>query len=217
MNDVQRTLPRVAVLGAGHVGPIVARLAVEAGYQTAIATSGDPEDIALTVQVLAPGAQPRWLKDAAADADLVVLAVPLHRFGELDPSLLAGKVVIDMMNYWPEVNGYLSEFDRADLTSSELIALQLADSRVVKTLNHLGYHQIDEEARPGDAGLWALGVAGDDGAAVRLVSEFVDRIGFHPVVVGRLSAGRILEPTGPVFGRLISRDDLERLLEGVAA
>jgi len=219
VNEVNEDLPRIAVLGAGHVGPIVARLAAEAGYQVSIAASGDPEEIALTIQVLAPGAEPRWAADAVAKADIVVLAIPLHRFAQLEPNLLAGsKVVVDMMNYWPEVNGSLAEFDRNDVGSSELVAQRLAGSRVVKTLNHLGYHQIDEEARhAGDRDRRALGVAGDDPAAVALVGEFVERIGFDAVPVGRLSAGRLLEPDGPVFGRPMSRANFERSLAAVAA
>ena len=65
------------MLGAGHVGPVVARLAVNAGYPVAIPTSGDPEDIALIAELVIPGAQPRWAGDAVADADIVVLAMPL--------------------------------------------------------------------------------------------------------------------------------------------
>src|SRR5258708_5581798 len=75
---------RLAVLGAGHVGPVIARLALKAGYPTTIATSGDPDGLALITELLIPGAQPRWAADAVADADLVVLAVPLHRFLDLD-------------------------------------------------------------------------------------------------------------------------------------
>lgn len=88
-------LPRIAVLGAGHVGPVIARVALEAGYQVSIAASGDPEKIELIVQVLAPGAEPRWAAEAVEEADLVVLAIPLHKFTTLDPSLLEGKLVVD--------------------------------------------------------------------------------------------------------------------------
>ena len=83
-----RELSRLAVLGAGHTGPVIARLAVKAGYPVAIATSGDPEDIALITELVIPGAQPRWASDAVADADIVVLAIPLHRFLDIDPALL---------------------------------------------------------------------------------------------------------------------------------
>ena len=93
-------LPRIAVLGAGHVGPVIARVAIEAGYHVSIAASGDPEEIELIAQVLAPGAEPRRAADAVREADMVVLALPLHKFTTLDPSLLDGKLVVDVMNYW---------------------------------------------------------------------------------------------------------------------
>ena len=210
--------PRIAVLGSGHVGTVIARLAAQAGFSVSVATSGDPEEIALTVQVLAPGAEARWAADAVAEADIVVLAIPLHEFKEVDPHLLAGKVVVDMMNYWPEVNGFLESFALGDASSSELVARRLAASRVVKTLNHLGYHQLDEESRPaGDPERRALGVAGDDAAAVDLVARLVEGLGFDVVRVGGLRTGRILEPDGPVFGRPKNRDEFERALGMVAA
>jgi 8-hydroxy-5-deazaflavin:NADPH oxidoreductase len=85
---------RLAVLGAGHAGPVIARLAINAGYPVAIATSGDPDDIALITELVIPGVQPRWASDAVADADIAVLAIPLHRFGDIDPALLNGKLVV---------------------------------------------------------------------------------------------------------------------------
>jgi len=101
----QAQLPRIAVLGAGHVGPVIARVALDAGYHVTIAASGDPEQIELIAQVLSPGAEPLWAADAVREAGLVVLAIPLHTFTTLDPSRLSNKLVVDAMNYWPPVDG----------------------------------------------------------------------------------------------------------------
>jgi 8-hydroxy-5-deazaflavin:NADPH oxidoreductase len=206
------TTPTIAVLGAGHVGPAIARLALDAGHSVAIATSGNPGDLALVTQLLIPGAEPLWAADAIARADIVVLAMPLHRFLAMDPNALSGKLVIDAMNYWPPTDGKLpAPFDDEGVGSSEVVAERLRDATVVKTLNHVGYHELETYARPpGSVGRRALGVAGDDLDAVNTVSAFVDRIGYDAVPVGPLSAGRVLQPGGPVFGAVLRRDDFER-------
>jgi 8-hydroxy-5-deazaflavin:NADPH oxidoreductase len=209
-----RNESRLAVLGAGHVGPVIARLAIAAGYPVAIATSGDPDDIALITELVIPGAQPRWASDAVADADIVVLAIPLHRFGEIDPGLLAGKLVVDAMNYWPASDGVLAAFEDGASEgngSSEIVARRLDGSAVVKALNHIGYHELEDRARPaGDADRRASGLAGDDPAAVAAVAELTDRIGYDPVRLGRLRAGRVLQPGGPVFGQVLTLAEFER-------
>jgi len=122
---------RLAVLGAGHVGPVIARLAIGAGYPVTIATSGDPEDIALITELVIPGAQPLWASDAVAGADIVVLAIPLHRFLDVDPGPLGGKLVVDAMNYWPATDGVLETFE--DSGSSEIVARRLAGSTGSRT------------------------------------------------------------------------------------
>ena len=195
---------RLAVLGAGHVGPVIARLALKAGYPVAIATSGDPEDIALITELVIPGAQARWASDAVADADIVVLAIPLHRFLDVAPRLLSGKLVVDAMNYWPASDGVLAAFE--DGGSSEIVARRLG-STVVKALNHIGYHELEDRARPADApDRRAAGVAGDDPAAVATIAGLVDAIGYDPVRLDSLRAGRVLQPGGPVFGVVLTRE-----------
>ena len=202
-------LSRLAVLGAGHAGPVIARLASRAGYPVTIATSGDPEDITLITELVIPGAQPRWAGDAAADADIVVLAIPLRRFGDLDPGLLNGKLVVDAMNYWPASDGVLKAFE--DGASSEIVARRLAGSTVVKALNHIGYHELEERARPAGApDRQAAGAAGDDPAAVATIAGLVDRVGYDPVRLGSLRAGRVLQPGGPVFGVVLPVPEFER-------
>ena len=209
------TTPTIAVLGAGHVGPAIARLALDAGHSVAIATSGNPGDLALVTQLLIPGAEPLWAVDAIAKADIVVLAMPLHRFLRMDPNALSGKLVIDAMNYWPPTDGKLPQpFDNEGIGTSEVVAVRLRDATVVKTLNHVGYHELETYARPsGSVDRRALGVAGDDPDAIHTVSAFVDRIGYDAVPVGPLSGGRVLQPGGPVFGVVLRRNDFQRAVD----
>jgi predicted dinucleotide-binding enzyme len=212
------TMPRVAVIGAGHAGPVIARVAIDAGYPVSISASGDPDQIALLAQVLTPGAVPRWTADAVADADIVVLSIPLHRLTALDPAPFAGKTVIDAMNYWPPTDGVQELFEGHGLGSSEVVQERLERSRVVKTLNQIGYHDLEDWRRPqGGADRLALGVAGDDGGAVDQVAELVERIGYDPVRLDSLAAGRALEPGNPVFGAAMRREDFEAELTSRAA
>jgi 8-hydroxy-5-deazaflavin:NADPH oxidoreductase len=212
------TTPTIAVLGAGHVGPAIARLALDAGHSVAIATSGNPGHLALVTQLLIPGAEPFWAADAIARADIVVLAMPLHRFLRMDPNGLSGKLVIDAMNYWPPTDGRLPPpFGDESIGTSEVVAEQIHDAAVVKTLNHVGYHELETYARSsGSVDRRALGVAGDDPGAVDTVSAFVDRIGYDAVPVGTLGAGRVLQPGGPVFGTVLRREDFERAVHSPA-
>ncbi len=203
-------LPRIGVLGAGHVGPVIARVAMEAGYQVSIAASGDPAKIELIAQVLAPGADPRWAADAVEEADIVVMTIPLHKFAALDSSLVAGKLVVDAMNYWPPIDGVQEMFEDRQYGSSETVQRRLARSTIVKTLNHIGYRELEDERRPaGSPGRRALGVASDDPHAVAVVAELIERIGYDTVRLSSLSAGRLLEPGGPVFGMPLRRTEFE--------
>jgi 8-hydroxy-5-deazaflavin:NADPH oxidoreductase len=206
------------VLGTGHVGPVIARMAVAAGFHVSIAASGDAEKIALMTSILVPGAEARWAADAVADADIVVLSIPLHRFADFDPGLVAGKLVVDAMNYWPPVNGVQEMFEDPRYSSSEIVQRRLGRSTVVKTLNHIGYHEMEDDRRPaGSPDRRALGVAGDDPAAVDALAEVIERIGYDAVRLNSLSAGRLLEPGGPVFGISLHRAEFERALHAQVA
>src|SRR5712672_1236800 len=96
---------RLGIVGAGKAGTAIARAAVAGGWDVAISGSGSADRIELIVEVLAPGAHALSTDEVAGYAGLIVLAIPMHRFRDLRRDLFAGKILVDAMNYWAEIDG----------------------------------------------------------------------------------------------------------------
>ena len=206
----------ISILGAGKVGTVLARLALAAGYRVLISGSGDPSAIALTVDVLAPGAVATTSTDAAAQGDVVILALPLGKYRTLPVEELRGALVIDAMNYWWEIDGHREDLSSPDGTTSEIIASFLAESTLVKAFNHMGYHDLDEETRPaGTPGRKGIALAGDDDQARSHVAALIDAFGFDPVDIGMLREGIILEPGHELFGADLDADELRTVVDRI--
>jgi predicted dinucleotide-binding enzyme len=202
---------RLGIVGAGKFGATLARAAVAAGYDVAISGSGPADTIALTIDVLAPGAHAATTDEVVDQADLLVLAVPTHRFRELQPDLFAGKILIDATNYWPPVDGNDPDLADAPEGTSTIVQEHFPSARLVKSLNQLGYHQLEESQTPhGAPNRVAIGAAGDDRLAVRTVMRFLDQLGFDPVDAGPLKNGIALEPDGSPIATTYTAEQLAR-------
>jgi predicted dinucleotide-binding enzyme len=130
---------------------------------------------------------------------------------------VTGKLVIDAMNYWPSTDGVQEMFEDRGSSSSEVVQRRLAGSTVVKSLNHIGYQELEDARRPpGSPERRAIGVASDDVWAATVVTEIIERFGFDPVPLDSLSAGRVLAPGGPVFGALLGRSEFDAAIHAKA-
>ncbi|WP_166998601.1 NADPH-dependent F420 reductase [Paramicrobacterium fandaimingii] len=198
----------IGILGAGRVGSAIARTALTAGYAVNISGSGPGSDIEMLVDIVVPGARAMSAADAVANSDLVIIAVPLHKYRTVSPALLSGKIVIDTMNYWEPIDGRLDDFTTDARSSSEVVSDYFTGAQVVKTLNHIGYHELEADNHAaGRDQRRALAIAGDDDAA-SVVAEIIDRFGFDAVYAGPLETGAAFEPGTAIFGGRHTADEL---------
>jgi NADPH-dependent F420 reductase len=180
---------KIAIIGSGKVGKALARSSVRAGHQVTLsATSADNAAEAAK----ATGAHAATSNvEAVKDADIVIVAVPYDKLGEVFRGLgssVDGKVVVDATNH---VNTQDPGEVLGTTSNAEEIQKRHPNVRVVKAFN---YAFAARMAEPSVGGTRLDGfVAGDDQAAKDKVLELVKSIGFRPIDAGPLVMARALE------------------------
>ena len=189
---------KIGIIGAGYIGRAVAELASAAGYEVMISNSRGPDtlsSVAVTTRSRAGTAE-----EAARFGDIVVIAIPFKNRDQLNPDALAGKIVVDAGNYYPQRDGHIEALDKRQTTTSEITATLLPKSRIVKGFNAILAKDLERDGKPkGTAGRRALPIAGDDDEAKRIVAEFHDKIGFDVVDAGSLADSWRFERAKPGY------------------
>ena len=199
----------IGFIGSGHIGSQLARLAVGRGYDVVLSNSRGPQTLAGLVAELGPRARAATPAEAAAAADVAVVTIPLHAVGTVPVEPLAGKVVIDTNNYYPQRDGNIAELEAENTTVSELLQRHLPTSKVVKAFNHITSADLTTDGSPaGTPDRRALVVAGDDEGARTTVAQLVDSFGFDAVEVAPLSEGWRVQRDTPAYGARRSAADL---------
>jgi predicted dinucleotide-binding enzyme len=195
----------IGLIGSGHIGSTLARLAVGAGHDVVLSNSRGPETLTDLVDELGPQARAATPAEAAAAGDLVVVTVPLKAYREVPVEPLRGKVVIDTNNYYPQRDGQVAELDDESTTVSELLQAHLPESRVVKAFNNIYFGHLGTLQRPhGDPERSVLAIAGDDAGAKQTVTDLLDDLGYDAYDVGPLSEGWRYQRDTPAYASLHS-------------
>lgn len=191
----------IGILGSGSIGGTTARLFTRIGHNVLLSNSRGPESLAAQVEQIGGNCRAATVEEASQAADLVLVAIPFGSYTSLQPSLLAGRIVIDSMNYFPQRDVGV---DLGDLTSSELVARHLPAARIVKAFNTMYWQTLATEGKQQAplAQRLTLFVAGDDSPAKQVVADLITAIGFAPLDTGSLAAGgRLQQPGSPLFNQ----------------
>lgn len=203
----------IRLIGAGHIGSQIARLAIRSGYDVVISNSRGPETLGELVSELGPRARAAVASEAGAAGDLVVVTVPVKVIDHLPVEPLAGKTVIDTNNYYPRRDGHIPELDSGSTTSASLLQDHLPASAVVKAFNHVNWAQLTTDGTPrGTEDRRALAIAGNDDAAKALVTALLDDFGFDAVDLGQLSQSWRIEPGTPGYGPRLNAIEMRAAL-----
>jgi len=201
----------IGFIGAGKIGSQLARLSLRNGYQVVLSNSRGPASLAELVQELGPQARAASPREAAQAGDLVVVTIPLKHYRSVPVEPLAGKIVIDTNNYYPQRDGHIPELDDESTTTAELLQAHLPLSRVVKAFNHIYAADLTTQGQPpGTRNRRALVIAGDEERAKSTVTQLIDQFGFDVVDAGPLSEGWRIQRDTPGYGPRRTAEELRR-------
>lgn len=209
------TVKTIGLIGAGHIGSQLARLAERQGYDVVVSNSRGPQTLTGLVQELGAKARAATPAQAAEASDIVVVTIPLKNIEDVPVKPLAGKIVIDTNNYYPQRDGHIAELDREETTTSELLQRHLPSSKVVKAFNHIYAAELTTHGQPaGTPTRRALAIAGNDADAKRIVAHLIDQFGFDVVDLGPLSESWRIQRDTPGYGPRRTSQELRRDLAG---
>jgi predicted dinucleotide-binding enzyme len=191
---------KIAVLGTGPVGTMIASKLIELGHEVALgARSADNPTATAWAAGAGPSASNGTFARAAAGADLLVNATAgahsVDALGAVSPADLSGKVLLDIANPLEfRQDGTVVLSVSNDDSLAETLQRAHPDLRVVKTLNTMSsYVMVDPAAVPGEHVVF---VAGDDAEAKATATEVLGAFGWpaHRILdLGGLSSARATE------------------------
>jgi 8-hydroxy-5-deazaflavin:NADPH oxidoreductase len=203
---------KIGIIGAGQIGGTLARLWVQAGHEVLL-SSRHPQELQPLAQSLGPRARVGTPREAAQFGDVVLVSVPYGALPQVGRDLkaeLAGKVVLDTGNPYPDRDGPMAVEARAKGTGVAS-AQFLPGVRLVRAFNAINAGDLRSEAHRSGAPV-AIPLAGDDPEALAIAQRLVRDAGFEPVVVGPLARAREFDVGTPVYTVLMTAPQLKRAL-----
>lgn len=205
----------IGFIGAGAMAQTLAQHALRSGHQVMVSNSRGPESLVSLAKT--SGCRVGTAEEAAVFGDVAIIAVPLYAYKELPKEQLKGKVVLDLLNYFPHRDGFIAELNDTQITTSELLARYLAGAKVVKAFNSITVQDLRVDARhKGAPDRRAIPIASDDPQAKSIAAQLIDDFGFDAADGGKLADSWRFERFRPAYCIAAPKGKLEQILAATA-
>ena len=182
----------VAVIGTGNVGMAIGTEFAGLGH-TVIYGSRSPASLKTTDLVTKTGskASAALPDEAAAKADVVVLAVPGMVTASVARGLgnLGGKIIIDATNPLKREGEVLQFSYGVDTSNGQIVQELHPDARVVKAFNTISWQKMIDPGTPAPV----MPLAGNSTEAKARVADWVRAMGIEAIDIGGIEHARVTE------------------------
>ncbi|ADZ93374.1 NADPH-dependent F420 reductase [Marinomonas mediterranea] len=202
----------IGIIGAGPMGQVLTQHAINAGHKVMLSNSRSADSLTRVADALL--CDVGSAEQASEFGEIVIIAVPLHAYDKLPKASLKGKIVVDLLNYFPNRDGAIPDLLNEKTTTSEMLSSFLDGAIVVKAFNSITVQDLAHDARPGpsDQERRAIPVASDDPQAKTKIMNLIEAFGFDSVDAGVLSDSWKFERYRPVYCCSLHKETMESLL-----
>lgn len=176
-----------SILGSGNIGSALAGHFANKSIPVSIANNRGPASLEPLCKKLGSNIKAVELAEAL-QADIVILALPFSAVSQLaDKTDWIGRIAIDATNAidYPA----FTPTDLGGKLSSAVVAELLPGARVVKAFNTLPAAVLGGDPEEA-AGHRVIFLSGDDAEARTAAGAVIKSLGFAPIDLGNLAAGR---------------------------
>lgn len=194
---------RIGILGSGLMGAKLGTLFAQAGHDVVFSYSRNRSKLDTLARKAGKTARAGSPREAAQDADVVLLAVHWNRVDDVLSKTgdLSGKVIVSCSLPMNDDDTGLVVAHTS--SGAEELAKKARGARVISAFGTVPsevlfavFEERDGDARP------SLVYCGDDDDAKEATAQLIRDVGFDPVDAGPLEVARYLEPFTMLIARL---------------
>lgn len=203
---------KIGIIGSGNIGGNLGLHLTKAAHQVMF-SSRHPETLINLAEKAGKNASVGTVEEAAEFGEAIILSVPFWAVKQVADKIgpQGGKIIIETTNPYPERDGDIArEVRDSDRAASEFVAGHFPEAHVIKAFNAIYFKHLENQAFRDPRR--AIPYAGDHQPSLEVVEKLIEKIGFGPVYVGKLSESHAMDVDQELYNKDLTVKEAEEML-----